>query len=118
MEEEFKNFLDVVTADFTKVSDSLKQCNYYINTSEEYDYPIIVISEDPETSLGEIAIKSGELGNKLNYFASYLDYLISVQIIPKSQIAELKKIYDQNSDHCCLLIIHEVDSKLFFIPYN
>ena len=118
MNEEFKRFLDIVTEDFTKVSDSLKQCNYHISISEEYEFPIIVTSEDPENELGEVAIKSGELGNKLNYFASYLDYLISAQVIPKNQISEFKKIYEQNSDHCCLLVIHEVDSKLFFIPYN
>ena len=118
MNEEFKYFLDIVTEDFRKISDALKQCNYHISSSEEYEYPIIVVSEENESDFGEIAIKSGELGNSLNYFASYLDYLIAVQMVPRDKIVEFKKVYEENADHCCLLVMSEIDAKLFFIPYN
>lgn len=113
---EHKAFLDIITADFPIVGDTLKQAIFYIEKSSEFTNPIIIVSEEP-TSIGEIVIEKGEFGNSLTYYATYLDFLIEKKIFPVSDVDNFKEVFNTHKDHCCMLIMFQETMNFLYIPY-
>lgn len=116
--DEYKHFVDKVSKDFYILSKFIKSCNIAISQSEEYDYPITIVSEDSSTNLGELLCKAGQMGNELTYFATYLDFLVKWGILPSKSIFDFKKLYRQHENHCCLLTIYKNEKKVIFMPYK
>lgn len=107
--------IGLVTSDFIKVADQLKLVCSKIVDKKFSKYPIIVMGSE-NLNLGTLFINKDEiLGNKLVYYASYLEILIERNIIKNKNefIAKYKNI----DEFCCLLVVFENNSKIIYIPY-
>ncbi len=107
--------IGLITSDFVKVSDQLKNtCNKIIEKKFS-DFPVIIMSKD-EINLGTLLIDVNEIkDNKWKYFASYLEFLHSKKIITDIDI--FKEKYKNHNEYCCLLTVINNNSKIIFIPY-
>ena len=107
--------IGLITSDFIKVSDQLKNtCNKIIEKKFS-DFPVIIMSKD-EIKLGSLLIDVNEIkDNEWKYFATYLEFLHSKKII--SNIDAFKEKYKNHDEYCCLLTVINNNSKIIFIPY-
>lgn len=107
--------IGLITSDFVKVSDQLKNtCNKIIEKKFS-DFPVIIMSKD-EIKLGTLLIDVNEIkDNEWKYFASYLEFLHSKKIITDINI--FKEKYKNHDEYCCLLTVINNNSKIIFIPY-
>ena len=82
--------IGLITSDFIKVSDQLKNtCNKIIEEKFS-DFPVIIMSKD-EIKLGTLLIDVNEIkDNEWKYFASYLEFLHSKKIITDIDIFKEK----------------------------
>ena len=82
--------IGLITSDFVKVSDQLKNtCNKIIEKKFS-DFPVIIMSKD-EIKLGTLLIDVNEIkDNEWKYFASYLEFLHSKKIITDIDIFKEK----------------------------
>ena len=107
--------IGLITSDFVKVSDQLKNtCNKIIEKKFS-DFPVIIMSKD-EIKLGTLLIDVNEIKDIVwKYFASYLEFLHSKKIITDIDI--FKEKYKNHDEYCCLLTVINNNSKIIFIPY-
>lgn len=114
---EHQRFIDTIKVDFLHVGEVLRQAVYYIQESSEYECPIIIAS-DKNTTLGELVVESGELGNALPYYATFVDHLVKVQILPASDLPNFKTLYHKyHKNNCCMLVIFEDTMNFLYVPY-
>ena len=106
--------IGLITSDFIKVSDQLKNtCNKIIEKKFS-DFPVIIMSKD-EIELGTLLIDINEIkDNEWKYFASYLEFLHSKNIITDIDI--FKEKYKNHDEYCCLLTVINNNSKIILIP--
>lgn len=113
---EHKSFIDKIYKDFVSVGENIKQAMYHIHNDSDFECPVVIVS-DNITDLGDILIKSGENGNSLNYYATYIDFLVQKNVLPMSDLLTFKDLYHQHKEHCCMLVIFEGNMDFLFVPY-
>jgi Mg2+/Co2+ transporter CorC len=107
--------IGMITSDFIKVSDQLKNTCKKIIEKKFSEFPVIIMSKD-EVNLGTLLIDQNEIkSNKWKYFASYLEFLHSKKILKDIDI--FKEKYKSHDEYCCLLTVINNNSKIIFIPY-
>ena len=107
--------IGMITSDFIKVSDQLKNTCKKIIEKKFSNFPVIIMSRY-EVNLGTLLIDQNEIkSNKWKYFASYLEFLYSKKIL--NDIDIFKEKYKSHDEYCCLLTVINNNSKIIFIPY-
>lgn len=107
--------IGMITSDFIKVSDQLKNTCKKIIEKKFSKFPVIIMSRY-EVNLGTLLIDQNEIkSNKWKYFASYLEFLHSKKIL--NDIDIFKEKYKSHDEYCCLLTVINNNSKIIFIPY-
>tara|TARA_B100000029_G_scaffold515064_2_gene620345 strand:- start:925 stop:1293 length:369 start_codon:yes stop_codon:yes gene_type:complete len=107
--------IGMITSDFIKVSDQLKNTCKKIIEKKFSNFPVIIMSRY-EVNLGTLLIDQNEIkSNKWKYFASYLEFLHSKKIL--NDIDIFKEKYKSHDEYCCLLTVINNNSKIIFIPY-
>ena len=107
--------MGIISSDFIKVANQLKTATKKITENKFSDYPIIIMSKN-DIKLGSLFIDIKELyDNEWKYHASYLEILLSNNIIHNKKI--FKKRYKDYNEYCCLLVVMDNKSKIIFIPY-
>ena len=106
--------MGMISEDFVKVSDFLKEAAYQVKKRSISDFPIFPVSST-EIPIGSILYEIGKLENKFNYYASFMEEFLQRELIENED--EFKAIYKNPEEFCCLFIVEENFTKFVFIPY-
>ncbi len=109
-------YLGTITSDFIKVSDTLKEAAYQLKVRGISDYPIFPISKNT-MQIGQLLLGQHEAGLKWNINFSYLENLISHEIIHEDKAEEFLKTYKDPEEFACLLVIDDEFMNFLYIPY-
>lgn len=111
-----QKLLGMVSQDFVKVSDQIKEASYQIRKRGFSEHPIFAISPI-ESEIGALLIAQEDLGNKWNYRASYLQEFVDRRLIGEESIELFIENYRNPEEFCCLFVIYKDFAGFVFMPY-
>jgi hypothetical protein len=111
-----KKLLGMVSQDFVKVSDQIKEASYQIRKRGFSDFPIFAMSH-VDAEIGVLLIGREELENKWNYRASMLQEFVDRKLIGEESIELFKENYRNPEEFCCLFVIYNDFAGFIFVPY-
>lgn len=111
-----RKLLGLISQDFVKVADQLKEASYQIRQRGFSDYPIFIVGRD-ETELGLLLIAREDLANKWNYRASYLQEFVDRKLVGEESIELFVENYKKPDEYCCLFVIESDFAGFIFVPY-
>ncbi len=111
-----RKLMGMVSQDFIRVSDQLKDASYQIRKRGFSDNPIFVITNE-EMDLGVLLIGSTELTNRYNYRASYMQEFVDRKLIGEESILLFTENYKNPEEYCCLFALIGDFSGFIFVPY-
>jgi hypothetical protein len=111
-----KKLLGIISQDFVKVADHLKEASYQIRKREFSSNPLFVVSKVP-TELGTLLFSQGELNTEWMYKASFLEEFVQRGLIGEDSIAYFKEQYRDPDEFCCLFVIHNDFAGFVYVPY-
>ncbi len=106
--------LDAISKDFANTSKLLKKVSHQM-IGQGFKYPVFILSKDKFSAFPILFDK--ETGNNWIYHASYLDILISSNLIEKTKKEDFIKNYKDPEEYCCLMIITPKLTKIAFAPF-
>lgn len=109
-------YLGTITADFLKVSDTLKESSYQIRKRGFSEYPIFPISKI-DINIGNLLIGKQELGTVWNYRVTYLDEFVQRKLIAEEKVEDFKSTYKDPDEFCCLFVVDPEFTNFIYIPY-
>jgi hypothetical protein len=109
-------YMGVISSDFVKVADFLKDAAYQIKSRGYSDFPIFPICRQ-NTEIGQTLIPKGHLDSTWNYNVSYIDEFIQRELIKKESVEEFKNVFKDPEEFCCLFVIDYDFTNFVFIPY-
>jgi hypothetical protein len=111
-----RRLLGLISQDFVKVADQLKEASYQICKRGFSEHPIFVAVQT-ELELGVLLIGKTELENEWSYRASFLDEFVQRSLIGLESIEMFKENYKQPDEYACLFVIQGDFAGFVFIPY-
>ncbi|GAB2532583.1 hypothetical protein [Spirosoma aerophilum] len=111
-----KELMGMISSDFVKVADQLKEASYQIRKRGFSDFPIFVASRR-EVPLGQLLIAASELENQWNYRASFVDEFIQRELIGPESLDLWKENYKAADEYCCLFVVHGDFAGFVYIPF-
>lgn len=111
-----RKLLGLVSQDFVKVADQLKEASYQIRKREFSQYPVFIVGRD-DTELGLMLIAREELGNKWNYRASFLQEFVDRNLVGEESVELFIENYKKPDEYCCLFVIESDFAGFVFVPY-
>jgi len=111
-----KKLLGLVSGDFVKVSDHLKETSYQIRKRGFSEFPIFIISQS-EIELGTTLFKSGDLENSFEYRVSYLQEFIDRKLIGEESVELFKENFRNPDEFACLFSLIADFAGFVFIPF-
>jgi hypothetical protein len=111
-----RRLLGLISQDFVKVADQLKEASYQIRKRGFSEHPIFVAVQT-ELELGVLLIGKTELENEWSYRASFLDEFVQRNLIGLESIELFKENYKQPDEYACLFVIQGDFAGFVFIPY-
>ena len=108
--------MGLVSGDFIKVSDQLKEASYQIRKRNFSENPIFVITHN-EVDLGALLIGATELENRYNYRASYMEEFVQRKLIGEESVLLFKENYKDADEYCCLFALIGEFSGFIYVPY-
>jgi hypothetical protein len=108
-------YLGTISADFVKVSDTLKEASYRIRTAG-FPYPVFPISKEL-ISIGQLLIERGNGSLTWNYYASFLTEFVERGLIDKEKEESFRETYKDPDEFCCLFVVDREFTNFVFIPY-
>ena len=111
-------YLGIISTDFIKVTDKLRESSYVIRERGNFSHPIFIVSTQP-LNIGALLIEKDELQNEWYYYASYLQNLVEIGLIQQDKSEDFKNLYKDPEEFCCLLVIdpQQEFNKFIYIPY-
>jgi len=112
-------YLGTISADFIKVSDTLKEAAYLLRERKISEYPIFPVSKEI-INLGKILIGSLErpdLDLKWNYHFSMLEEFVQRGIVNEEAIELFKSSWRDPEEYCCLFVVEPNFTNFVYIPY-
>lgn len=111
-----KQLMGVISSDFVKVADTLKDASYQIRQRGFSDYPVFVASKR-EVPIGQLLINHEEMGNVWSYKASFVDEFIQRELIGEDSVDLWKENYKKPDEYCCLFVVQADFAGFVYIPY-
>ncbi|WP_247232004.1 hypothetical protein [Telluribacter sp. SYSU D00476] len=111
-----KKLLGMVSEDFVKVADQLKEASYQIRKRGFSEHPVFVTSRD-YVEIGVLLLGATELTNQWNYRASFLQEFIDRNLVGQESEELFKENYKNADEYCCLFVIHGDFAGFIFVPY-
>jgi hypothetical protein len=110
-------YLGLISSDFIKVSESLKEAAYQIKKRGFSDFPIFVSSQRT-IDIGQKLIGINELNeNKWNYHASLLEEFVQRKLISEENQELFIQNYKDIEEFACLFVVDGQFTNFVFIPY-
>ena len=111
-----KKLLGIISQDFVKVSDHLKEASYQIRKRQFSEYPVFVMAQT-STEIGTLLFAPGELETEWMYRASFLEEFIQRGLIGEGSDVYFKENYRNADEYCCVFAIHGDFAGFIYIPY-
>ncbi len=111
-----RKLMGIVSADFVKVADSLKEASYQIRKRGFSDYPVFVTSST-DVPLGQLLFGQTNMGNELLYKATYVDEFVERQLIAPESLDLWQENYKNADEYCCLFVVLAEFTGFVYIPY-
>jgi hypothetical protein len=111
-----QKLLGLISQDFVKVSDQLKEASYQIRKRGFSDHPVFVVSVN-DAEIGILLIAREELDNKWNYRASYLQEFVDRNLIGEESVELFIENYKQADEYCCLFVLKDDFAGFVFVPF-
>jgi hypothetical protein len=110
-------YLGLISSDFIKVSEALKEAAYQIKKRGFSDFPIFVSSQRT-IDIGQKLIGINELNeNKWNYHASLLEEFLQRKLISEENQELFIQNYKDIEEFACLFVVDGQFTNFVFIPY-
>jgi hypothetical protein len=109
-------YLGTITQDFALVCDSLKEASYQLRIRGISKFPIFAMSYG-ELPIGQVLIAKGEMYQDWNYYFSFLENFLQLDLIKPEAIEEFEKAYKNPDEFCCLFVVDGAFNKYVFVPY-
>ena len=107
-------FLGIISSDFVKVSDFLKEASYQIRKRAFSKFPIFVMSKS-EIPIGTLLYEQGQLGNEWNYHASFVEEFVQRKLMENME--DFVGIFKDPDEYCCLFVLDPAFTNFTIIPY-
>jgi hypothetical protein len=111
-----RHLLGLISQDFVKISDQLKEASYQIRRRGFSENPIFVAVQK-DLDLGALLIAKNELENEWAYRASLLDEFVQRGLVGPESIEMFKENYKNPDEYCCLFVIQGDFAGFVFIPF-
>lgn len=111
-----KKILGIISSDFVKVCDQLKEASYQIRKRGYSDFPVFVVSRE-NVELGLELISKTMFDNEHIYNASYLDEFVQRNLVGEESVELFKENYKNPDEYCCLFVIEQDFAGFIFIPF-
>ncbi len=108
--------MGMISEDFVKVCDQLKDASYQIRKRGFSDNPIFVLSHT-EVEIGALLIGPDELQNRYFYRASFMQEFLDRKLIGEESELLFKENYRDADEYCCLFVLIGDFSGFVFVPY-
>jgi hypothetical protein len=108
-------FLNKITADFAKVSDTLREASQQIRERGFSDFPIFPVCRQLQP-IGQLLFQAGAgMGNQWHYYMTYIDEFLQRGLIADEEA--FRNVFKNPEEFCCLFVIEEKFTNFIFIPY-
>ena len=111
-----RELMGLISSDFVKVADQLKEASYQIRKRGFSDHPIFVASRR-DVPVGQLLIGATELTNQWNYKASFLDEFVQRALVGAESVELWKENYKNADEYACLFVVHGDFAGFVYIPY-
>lgn len=111
-----RKMMGLISEDFVKVSDQLKEASYQIRKRGFSDYPIFVMAYT-DIELGALLLGSGDLTNRYIYRATYMQEFVDRDLIGEESVEAFKENYKNPDEYCCLFALVGDFSGFVYVPY-
>ena len=111
-----RKLLGMISGDFVKVSDQLKEASYQIRKRGFSDHPVFVVSQEP-AEIGLMLFEREAMGNRWNYQASFLQEFVDRNLVGQESVELFVENYKNSEEYCCLFVIHGDFAGFVFVPY-
>ena len=111
-----RKLLGMVSTDFVKVADQLKEAAYQVRKRGFSDYPIFVVAREA-TEIGLLLFAPEDLANRWMYRASFLQEFVERKLVGSESVELFKENYKNPDEYCCLFVINGDFAGFVFIPY-
>jgi hypothetical protein len=109
-------FLGVITSDFIKVSDQLKEAAYLMKSRKISEHPIFVMCRQPQP-IGSLLYQKDTDDLSWNYYFSMAEEFIQRGIIGEDGFQEFASAYKDPEEFCCLFVVDPEFTNFVFVPY-
>ncbi len=110
-------YLGLISSDFVRVADTLKEAAYQIKKRGFSDFPVFVCSQRT-IEIGQILIGVGELNeNKWNYHASMMEEFVQRKLIAEENVELFVQNFKDVEEYACLFVVDGQFTNFVFIPY-
>ena len=110
-------YLGLISSDFVRVADTLKEAAYQIKKRGFSDFPVFVCSQRT-IEIGQILIGVGELNeNKWNYHASMMEEFVQRKLIAEENVELFVQNFKYVEEYACLFVVDGQFTNFVFIPY-
>ncbi len=111
-----RKLMGMVSTDFVKVADQLKEASYQIRKRGFSDYPVFVASKK-DVPIGQLLYGEGDLGNTFTYKASMYDEFVQRELIGEDSYELWQENYKNPDEYCCLFVVIGEFTGFVYIPY-
>lgn len=109
-------YLGLISSDFVKVADNLKEASYQIRERKFSEYPIFPVSR-VEIPIGTVLYKKYEFDTEWNYYASTLEEFVQRKLVDAEKLEDFYQTYKNPDEFCCLFVVDEQFVNFVFIPF-
>lgn len=110
------SYLGLISADFVKIADHIKEASYQIRERKISQFPIFPVSKE-KIAIGSLLYGQFELGNEWNYYASMLEEFVQRRLVDAEMLEEFEAAYKNADEFCCLFVVDEDFVNFLYIPY-
>ena len=107
-------YLGIISSDFVKVADNLKDAAYQIIKQNFSKFPVFPISQ-VKIPVGQLLYDPGHADNSWYYNASFLEEFEQRGLV--ENVDAFKQAYKDPDEFCCLFVVDKEFTNFVFIPY-
>ncbi len=111
-----RKLLGMISQDFVKVADQLKEASYQIRKRGFSEHPIFAVSREA-SEIGLMLFEREAMGNRWNYQASFLQEFVDRNLIGQESVELFIENYKNPEEYCCLFVIQADFAGFVFVPY-
>ncbi len=111
-----KQMMGLITEDFLKVCDHLKEASYQVRSRGFSKYPVFVATAD-EVPVGSTLFYKNDFSTRYEYKASMIEEFLQRELVGAESEELFKENYKDPEEYCCLFVMDGKFVSFVFVPY-